>query len=107
MQDSEARLVLISAADIPTPPLCCQQAHEQGYRRGYRDGYWYALWDLGKLVRISDTLWAQLEAFMYDTVKHWVWRASHQPEGRVAREFGPRFHRPKRQRPQTAPNARS
>jgi hypothetical protein len=70
---------LISAADIPEQPLCCQHAQERGYRRGYRDGYWYALWDLAKLVRISDTLWAQLEAFMYGTVKHWVWRASHQP----------------------------
>ena len=95
---SDPKLVLISASDIPTPAPCCQQAHEQGYRRGYRDGYWYALWDLGKLVRIPGTLWTQLEAFMYDTVKHWVWRASRQSEGSLRREFGPRFRKEPRRR---------
>jgi hypothetical protein len=76
-------------SQYPIAPPCCQRAHEEGYRRGYRRGYWYALWDLGALIPIKDTLWQQVETFVSQTLATWGWRA--QTGQKVPREPGPRL----------------
>jgi hypothetical protein len=75
----------------PEPAPCCVRAQEQGYRRGYRHGYMYALWDLGRYVRISDSLWAQIEHFLYQMLYPWVYRARGRDGQHIPQENGPRF----------------
>jgi len=74
-------------------PLCCQHAEEYGYRRGYRDGYRYALWDVGRYLRIPDALWEQVERFLSTVLPLWVWRATRHEGEPVSREDGPRFRK--------------
>jgi hypothetical protein len=83
-------LTVIALADLPLPSPCCLRAHEQGYRRGYRDGYTYAVWDLGRVVRIAERLGDQVEQFLDTTLAPWVHRARQQ-DGTVRREGGPRL----------------
>lgn len=88
--------VVRAASEYPSPPPCCQRAHEQGYRRGYQYGYTYALWDLGKYVRISESLWQNVELFLKDTLAQWVWRAYIPDSSCLPDEGGPRFRRARR-----------
>jgi len=86
--DPHATPVLITLSTIPEPAPCCQRAHERGYRHGYRHGYVYALWDLGRSVRLPDALWAQITSWLSQTLTPWAQRADGQ-------EPAPRFRRGK------------
>src|SRR5262249_51443193 len=66
--DHHATPILINLSTIPERASCCQHAHERGYRRGYRHGYVYALWDLGRYVRLPAALWGQIERFLSDAL---------------------------------------
>ena len=77
---------------ITEPPRCCQHAYERGYRSGYRHGYTYALWDLGRVVRLSTHVWDHVAQFLQRELRPWVWRGSRQgTEEPVSREGGPRL----------------
>jgi hypothetical protein len=88
--DTDVAACVITLSDLPDTPPCCARAHERGYRRGYRDGYWYALWDLGEVLRLPAGLWPRCERFYYEVLSPWVWRAP-RGEAPVIREGGPRL----------------
>ena len=81
---------LVTLADLPELPPCCQRARERGYRCGYRDGYTYALWDIDKVKALGASLWGQIERFCVEELRHWVWRAS-PDDVPLTREGGPRL----------------
>jgi hypothetical protein len=98
MQDARAHLVVISAADIPDLPPCCQAAQERGYRSGYKDGYTYAFGDAGS--KLSETIWARFWRFREEVLLPWMRRSW---RDRVTWEGGPRFRPAEQKRRLKAP----
>jgi len=89
--DTDVSLWVIAAADLPDTPPCCERAYERGYRAGYRHGYTYALWDMDKVTALGARLWCQIERFLVEDLRHWVWRAAAPADEPVTREGGPRL----------------